>query len=178
MEPTGVMSASVSQAPTITTPAMMTGVGMILGTAAYMSPEQAKGRPADKRSDVWSFGCVLYEMLTGRRAFSGQTATETLAAILEREVDWTRFPASTPTSVRILLRRALERDPKRRLHDIADARLELDDDLRAQTPVSGASPRKVILKWIAALGVTAIATGGAGWYLGAKGPSTRGALPD
>ncbi len=122
------------------------GRGMILGTAAYMTPEQAKGKPVDKRSDVWAFGCVLYEMLTGRRAFSGQTVTETLAAILEREIDWTRLPASTPASVRILLRRALEKDPKRRLHDIADARLELDDDLRAQTPVSEASPRKVILQ--------------------------------
>ena len=79
VEPVGTMSSSVSMSPTITTPAMMTGVGMILGTAAYMSPEQAKGRPADKRSDVWAFGCVLYEMLTGKRAFDGEDLTETLA---------------------------------------------------------------------------------------------------
>jgi Tol biopolymer transport system component len=173
MEPASALRASaahVSQSPTITTPAM-TQAGMILGTAAYMSPEQAKGNPADKRSDVWSFGCVLYEMLTGRRAFSGETVTETLAAILEREADLSKLPASTPTNVRILLRRALQRDPRRRLHDIADARLELDDDLRANAPGSAASPRTVILKRIAALAVTAIAAGSAVWYAGSGTPS-------
>ena len=101
--------------------------GMILGTAAYMSPEQARGRPVDKRSDIWAFGCVLYEMLTGRKAFDRETASDTVAAILEREPDWTRLPARTPAPVRRLLRRCLEKDVARRLRDIGDACLELDD---------------------------------------------------
>jgi serine/threonine protein kinase len=95
MEPTGAMSPNVSQSPTITTPAM-TQAGMILGTAAYMSPEQAKGRPVDKRSDAWAFGCVVYEMLTGRCAFAGDSVSETLAAVLMREPDWTALPADLP----------------------------------------------------------------------------------
>ena len=90
MEPAVGSSPNVSQSPTITTPAMMTGVGMILGTAAYMSPEQAKGRAVDKRSDIWAFGAVLYEMLTGERAFKGEDVSDTLAAILRGEPDWTR----------------------------------------------------------------------------------------
>ena len=86
------MSPSVSQSPTITSPAMMTGVGMLLGTAAYMSPEQARGKTVDKRSDIWAFGCVLYEMLTGKRAFGADDVTETLAFILTKEIDWTALP--------------------------------------------------------------------------------------
>jgi serine/threonine protein kinase len=91
----GAMSPSMSMSPTITTPAM-TQAGVILGTAAYMSPEQAKGRPADKRSDVWAFGCVLYEMLTGARAFQGDDVSDTLAAVLRSEPNWTTLPAGTP----------------------------------------------------------------------------------
>jgi serine/threonine protein kinase len=83
----------VTASPTITSPAMMTGVGVILGTAAYMSPEQAKGRSADKRSDLWAFGCVLYEMLTGKRPFDGEDVSDTLAAVLRAEPDWTALPA-------------------------------------------------------------------------------------
>jgi serine/threonine-protein kinase len=82
--------------PTITSPAMMTGVGMLLGTAAYMSPEQAKGRPADKRSDIWAFGCVLYEMLTGKRAFEGEDVSDTLAGVLRGEPDWSALPSDVP----------------------------------------------------------------------------------
>ncbi|HEV8317096.1 MAG TPA: serine/threonine-protein kinase [Vicinamibacterales bacterium] len=100
----------VSQSPTITTPAMMTGVGMILGTAAYMSPEQAKGRAADRRSDLWAFGCVLYEMLTGARAFPGDNVSDTLAAVLRGEPTWDALPANTPSPIRRLLRRCLEKD--------------------------------------------------------------------
>ncbi|MGQ0734394.1 MAG: protein kinase domain-containing protein [Acidobacteriota bacterium] len=114
--------------PTITSPAM-TQAGMILGTAAYMSPEQAKGRAADKRSDVWAFGSVLYEMLTGTRAFDGEDVSETLAAVLRGEPDWTRLPPETPTAIRRLLGRALEKERKRRLSDMADARLEIEDAL-------------------------------------------------
>src|SRR5919201_1124191 len=87
---------ALSMSPTITSPALVSGVGVLLGTAAYMSPEQAKGKPADKRSDIWAFGCVVYEMLTGRRAFEGDDVADTLAAILKGEPDWTRLPASTP----------------------------------------------------------------------------------
>src|SRR5713101_2669007 len=96
MDPAGAMSPSASMSPTITTPAMMTGVGMILGTAAYMSPEQAKGRPADKRSDIWAFGCVLFEMLAGRRAFPGDDVTDTIASVVKSDPDWNALPRETP----------------------------------------------------------------------------------
>ena len=112
------------RSPTITAG---TREGMILGTAAYMSPEQARGQAVDRRTDIWAFGCVLYEMLTGRPAFAGETISDTIAAILGRGPDWQTLPETTPASVRRLLQRCLERDPKRRLHDIADARIELDD---------------------------------------------------
>jgi len=126
MEPTGAMSSSYSLSPTITTPAM-TQMGMILGTAAYMSPEQAKGRLADKRSDIWAFGSVLYEMLTGKRAFPGDDVSDTLAAVLRVEPDWTRLPANTHGAVRRLLRRCLQKDATQRLHDINDARIEIQE---------------------------------------------------
>ena len=116
----------LSQSPTITSPAM-TRAGVVLGTAAYMSPEQARGRQADRRSDVWAFGCVLFEMLTGHRAFEGEEVSDTMAAVLRADPPWTDLPAATPASLRRLLRRCLEKDPKRRLADIRDARLELDE---------------------------------------------------
>src|SRR5262245_36007536 len=112
--------------PTITSPAMVTGVGVLLGTAAYMSPEQARGRPADKRSDVWAFGCVLYEMLTGQRAFGGEDVTEILASLVKTEPAWDALPDRVPPSVRVFLRRSLQKNPKQRLHDIADMRLALE----------------------------------------------------
>ncbi len=101
--------------------------GVLIGTAPFMSPEQARGKAVDKRTDVWAFGCVLYQMLTGRRAFAGPTATDAIAAILERDPDWSALPPSTPPSVRRLLRRCLEKDARRRLRDIGDARADLDD---------------------------------------------------
>jgi eukaryotic-like serine/threonine-protein kinase len=103
--------------------------GLVLGTVAYMSPEQARGLAVDKRTDIWAFGCVLYEMLTGTRPFPGNTAADVLGAITSREPDWTALPAETPRRVRDLLRRCLAKDPDRRLHDIADARIEIDDAL-------------------------------------------------
>jgi serine/threonine protein kinase/Tol biopolymer transport system component len=106
-----------------------TQAGHIIGTPAYMSPEQARGQPIDKRSDIWSFGCVLYEMLTGRILFQGSTTTDTLADILHTEPDWQTLPKSTPTNIRVLLRRCLEKDPVHRLHDIADARIEISETL-------------------------------------------------
>ena len=115
--------ASLANSPTMARP--MTHDGMILGTAAYMSPEQARGKAVDKRADIWSFGVVLYEMLTGKRLFVGETVSDVLAAVLTREPDLDALPPSTPSAIRRLLRRCLERNPKNRLHDIADARLEL-----------------------------------------------------
>jgi serine/threonine-protein kinase len=106
-----------------------TAAGVILGTAAYMSPEQARGRAVDKRSDVWSFGALLHEMLTGRPLFGGETVSDLLAAVLTREPDWPALPAATPLGVRRLLRRCLERDPKRRLRDIGEARIALASPL-------------------------------------------------
>lgn len=112
--------------PTMLSPAM-TVQGVILGTAAYMSPEQARGRPVDKRSDVWSFGVVVWEMLTGRRPFEGETVTDTLAAIIGTEPPWPALPAQTPEGLRALLRRCLEKDPHRRLRDIREARIALEE---------------------------------------------------
>ena len=136
LEPVAVPGRDATASPTITSPAhlrqghggqAMTQLGMIMGTAAYMSPEQAKGRQADKRSDVWAFGAVLYEMLSGRRAFKGDDVADTLAAVLRQDIDWTSLPASTPTSVRRLLARCLDRDASRRLRDIGEARIVLED---------------------------------------------------
>ena len=101
---------------------MTTGIGMILGTAAYMSPEQAKGRPADKRSDIWAFGCVLYEMLTGRRAFEGEDLADTLASVLKSPPNWAALPPSLPAGIRTLLMRCLDRDRARRVADAATVR--------------------------------------------------------
>jgi hypothetical protein len=117
----------LSQSPTITSPALLTSAGVVLGTAAYMSPEQAKGQPADKRSDIWAFGCVLYEMLTGRRPFDGGDVTETMAFVLTRDPDWSALPAEVPGPLRTLLARCLERDRRRRVGDIAAARFVLDE---------------------------------------------------
>jgi Tol biopolymer transport system component len=119
------------QSPAVTVGS--TQEGTILGTAAYMSPEQARGQAVDKRTDIWAFGCVLYEMLTGHVAFPGETVSDTIAAILEREPDWAALPATTSPMVTRLLQRGLEKDPKRRLRDIADARADLDDVLAGRT---------------------------------------------
>jgi len=102
--------------------------GVILGTPPYMSPEQARGKPLDKRTDIWSYGCLLYELLVGRRPFSGETVSDTIGAILHTEPDWRQLPAATPPAARRLLRRCLAKDPRQRLHDIADARIELEDE--------------------------------------------------
>ncbi|HKE22664.1 MAG TPA: protein kinase [Bryobacteraceae bacterium] len=126
IEPPSPLCSDVSQSPTLTAPAM-THAGMIVGTAAYMSPEQARGQHVDAQTDIWAFGCVLYEMLTGRAAFGRATLTDTIAAVIESEPDWTALPRSTPGSIVRLLRRMLEKNPSRRLHAIADARLDLEE---------------------------------------------------
>jgi len=164
IEPSSSAAAAVlANSPTITSPAALTGTGIILGTAAYMSPEQAKGRAADRRSDVWAFGVVLYEMLTGRRAFKGDDATETLASVLTQQPDWTTLPVATPPPIRRLLRRCLEKDRTRRLADVADARLDIDDALSGSSLDAAAVPAvsrtRERFMWATALllvGVTAV----------------------
>jgi serine/threonine-protein kinase len=149
-------AANLSQSPTLTE--QLSRPGVILGTAAYMSPEQAKGKPLDKRTDIWAFGCVLYECLTGKRAFEGDTITETIASILKSEPDWTLLPGETPASVRTVLRRCLQKDPNLRLHDIADARVEMREELAGPTPMVPVVQR-LPLGWLIASGVTALAIG-------------------
>ena len=122
-------AAALANSPTITNAAAMTAAGIILGTAAYMSPEQARGKVVDKRTDIWAFGCVLYEMLTGLRPFGGNDVTDTIAAVIRADPDWSKLRADTPTAIRRLLRRCLEKDRLRRLPDAADARLEIDEAL-------------------------------------------------
>ena len=112
LDPMSAGTVDVTASPTITSPAMMTDVGVILGTASYMSPEQARGQAINKRTDIWAFGCVLFEMITGRRAFPGATISDTIAAVLERSPDWTALPLATPPPVRHVLARCLEKDPK------------------------------------------------------------------
>ena len=153
MEPTGVASPSVSQSPTITTPAM-TQAGMILGTAAYMSPEQARGKPVDKRADIWAFGCVLYEMLTGQRAFDGEGVSETMARVIEREPDWARLPATLSPALRTYIRRCLQKDPRQRVQAIGDVRLALEGAFETAvptTPAVVAQRRRVALVGVAAI---------------------------
>ena len=118
---------NLSESPTLAQTG--TAAGLILGTAAYMSPEQARGRAADKRADVWAFGVLLFELVTGRRLFEGETVSDTLAAVLRQEIDWSALPADTPPAIRTLLGRCLERDPKRRLRDIGEARIALESPL-------------------------------------------------
>jgi serine/threonine protein kinase len=155
------VETDISTSPTLTH--MATQAGFILGTAAYMSPEQAKGKAVDRRADIWAFGCVLYEMLTGKMAFRGETVTDTLAAVVRAEPDWSQLPVPTPTRVRVLLQRCLQKDPKQRLRDIGDARISLDEVLSsppelpniATTPISASLWRRA-LPW-ALLGTAVIA---------------------
>jgi serine/threonine protein kinase len=150
----------LTAAPTVTLGG--TREGMIVGTAAYMSPEQARGQAVDKRTDIWAFGCVLYEMLTGRTAFPGQTMSDTIAAILEREPNWSALPPAIPASLHRLLRRCLEKDPKRRLRDIGDARIDLDDATASPAPTT--TPSKPLPRWVwgFASGLAALGLG-LGW---------------
>jgi eukaryotic-like serine/threonine-protein kinase len=134
-------TADATESPTVTSPALMTGIGVILGTAAYMSPEQARGQALDKRTDIWAFGCVLFEMITGRVAFSGATISDTIAAVLERSPDWSALPPAAPAAVRHVLARCLEKNSKHRWRDIGDVRIELDDTEAWQPPTDGASPK-------------------------------------
>ncbi len=145
-----------------------TGAGVMMGTPAYMSPEQARGKSLDKRTDIWSFGCVLYEMLTGRAPFAGDTISDTLAAILEREPDWSMLPGHTPAPIRRLLRRCLEKDRKGRLDSAAGARLEIDDAIAspvAETLELATPSRRVTMVAIAALAIGAAIAAVVAWAM-------------
>jgi len=133
-------AADATSAPTATSGG--TAAGVILGTAPYMSPEQARGKPLDRRTDIWSFGCVLYEMLGGKRCFGGETISDTLAQILEREPDWKVVPAGTPTVIRGLLQRCLQKDPRRRLRDVGEARIAIEERLADPAPAAKTMPRR------------------------------------
>src|SRR5437867_7446394 len=124
----------LSELPAVS--AVATEEGRILGTPGYMSPEQVRGKAVDKQTDIWAFGCVLYELLTGKHAFQRETLTDTIAAVLEREPDWQALPPSTPAAVRDLLRRCLQKDKDRRLRDIGDARIEIEEALSPAQPIS------------------------------------------
>ncbi len=160
-------SPSASLSPTIISPAMTT-VGVLLGTAAYMAPEQARGRATDRRVDVWAFGCVLFEMLTGQQAFPGSDVTEVLATVLKSEPDWKALPSTTPARVRSVLERCLQKDPKLRIRDVGDARLALDgafETAAAPMPAVVAPPQGRRLLWPAAVVVVALAAAGLTWAL-------------
>jgi eukaryotic-like serine/threonine-protein kinase len=143
---------ALSNSPTLSM--ATTNPGIVLGTAAYMSPEQAKGRVVDRRADIFAFGCVLYEMLTGQAAFDGEDVTEILGRVVTAEPDWSRLPAGTPAAIRQLLRRALKKDPRQRLGDIRDARIEIEElGLQAEPD---ATRRSTAAAWIAAVAIAAV----------------------
>jgi serine/threonine protein kinase/DNA-binding beta-propeller fold protein YncE len=164
---------AVTASPTITTPAM-TQVGVILGTAAYMSPEQAKGHPADKRSDVWAFGCVLFEMLSGRRAFEGNDVSDTLASVLKSEPDWTSLPASVPPLVRLAIQRCLQKNRAHRMADMSGALFAMSDHSLAAASAEKSAPPPQHRPWLPIL-ITAALSGavvGIGvWTLRAPAPA-------
>jgi serine/threonine protein kinase/Tol biopolymer transport system component len=164
----------IENSPTLS--AVATRMGVLLGTAAYMSPEQARGKRVDRRADIWAFGCVLYEMLTGREAFGGDTTSDILASVIRAEPDWTRLPASVPPRVRELLRRCLQKDPKQRLRDIGDARITIEEALSG-TPqevevLQAGTVQRVwrrLLPWAAGILLAALASAGV-WELRPRGP--------
>ena len=164
-----------------------TAAGTMVGTPTYMSPEQARGKPIDKRSDIWSFGCVLYECLTGESAFGGETVTDTFAKILERDPDYTRIPAATPPTIQMLLRRCLQKDRKKRLHDIGDARVQIEEAIAdpsgstlglsgSYVAVSSPRSKKMLLPWLVAASATLLAAVAfvRPWGTGSKLPESVG----
>lgn len=171
----GAHNSDAAMSPTITFAA--THAGVILGTASYMSPEQAKGRAADKRSDIWSFGCVLYEMLTGRRVFDGEDVTEIIASVVRDQPDWTLLPPSLPSQTRLLLQKCLEKDRRARVSDIAVARFLLAESIPAAAPSTPSVRSR--RRWLALASVLAlvIAVGLGGVWLGARFTSHPAMLP-
>ena len=172
--PTGMSSHDLAASPTFTSPAL-TQMGVIIGTAAYMAPEQARGKRVGRTADVWAFGCVLFEMLTGRRAFPGEDVTDTLAAIVRGEPEWAALPAGTPTAVRRLLRRTLEKDPAKRLDSMRAVRLELDDPGDEPASAAVAPPtkkRRTLVVAVLAVASLALLGAAAAWRFGPAEPST------
>ena len=170
----------LSQSPTITSPAM-TMRGVILGTAAYMSPEQARGQMVDARTDLWAFGCVLFEMLTGHGAFRGQTVTDVLASVVKEEPPWEVLPADTPAAIRKLIRRCLTKDRRRRMASASDARIEIEEALespRTESPATAARPSGPS-PVIQVLGLAVVIAAAAGAYalVGREAASTREPAP-
>jgi serine/threonine protein kinase len=171
----------LADSPTIT--AVGTRAGIILGTAPYMSPEQAKGRPVDRRTDIWAFGVVLYEVLTGTAAFQGNSVAETLSQILTQAPNWELLPADTPPSIHKLLRRCLEKNPARRLDSAAAVRLEIDEALTPPAPVTtaggGKRPRRVTREAIVALAAGSLLAALGMWFVTRNGPQPpcRASLP-
>jgi Tol biopolymer transport system component len=163
-------SAALENSPTITSPAM-TGAGIILGTAAYMSPEQARGRVVDKRTDVWAFGAVLYEMLTGRRAFEGEDASMTLAAVMKSDPDYAALPRDLPPQVRTCVTRCLHKDPRQRIRDMGDVRLLLEGVFEAAPANAAPAPTAPRPLWrralppMAAAILSGLAVGAAAWRM-------------
>ena len=169
VEPVG-RAPNATQSPTITTPAM-TQAGMILGTAAYMSPEQARGKTLDKRSDIWAFGCVLYEMLTGTRAFAGDDVSDVLASVLAREPEWTRLPSNMPPALGMYIRRCLEKNPKQRIADAQDMRLALEGAFDgAPFPSAPAVAPRIASAWVAGAMVVGAVVAGSGVWLVTRPP--------
>ena len=173
LAPEGTSSSHVdiTNSPTLTSPAA-TAMGVILGTAAYMSPEQAKGRPVDRRADIWAFGSVLFEMLAGRRAFDGEDASEVLAAVIKAEPSWEAIPENVPPALRRLVRRCLEKDPRRRLRDIAEGMLQLDEALAIPAAPVPVARRSFLQRNAAALVCVIVAAAGISIY-GLFGSSGR-----
>ncbi len=178
VDPAGVSSANAMNSPTLSMHA--TQAGIILGTAAYMSPEQARGKVVDRRADIWAFGVVVYEMLSGQRAFDGDTITDVIAAVVTREPTWAALPADTPVAIGRLLRRCLMKAPEKRLPHIGVARIEIDDAIaNPETQESAASPaRPSARNHVSVIGMTialgaAIVSGAAVWLLSRPAPSPR-----
>jgi serine/threonine protein kinase len=172
-------AVQLMNAPTVSSPEIATTPGVILGTAAYMAPEQAKGRPADRRADMWAFGCVLYEMLTGQPAFSGENVTEVLAAVVRDEPDCSGLPKATPPAIETLIRRCLKKDPRQRLADASAARLDLDDALTGRAGASEDEPRGRRRRHAPfavplLIGVTLLAGSILGWTLRPQTPPSSG----
>ena len=187
---TAASAADLARSPTLMNSPTLTAVhgtqlGVILGTAAYMAPEQARGVSVDKRADIWAFGAVLFEMLSGKRLFEGETVSDTLAAVLRQEIDWRLLPDATAPAIRSLLRRCLERNPKNRLHDIADARIVIDEVLSGRAEEASAPstpsaalgparhPARRALPW--AIAALAVALAGTAGFLARSGGTAAGA---
>jgi Tol biopolymer transport system component len=170
-----VASANISNSPTIT--GIATQAGIILGTAAYMSPEQAKGKSADRRTDIWAFGCVFFEMLTGRVVFGGETVSDTLASVIKSDPDWSLLPDSTPPTIRNLLRRCLQKDAKQRLQAIGEARIAIEQTIAGASTETGPAPTAAptlpmwrrVLPWAAGLAAGALLSGFAVWAFALRG---------